>query len=82
MTKQEKAEKIEFIKEYHYLHNTLKFKKSEVIGGMLKKYRYKPEKYESKKTELLKLIDKNKALFEKYKNKDNLLPSTEKEFIL
>jgi hypothetical protein len=77
-----KAEKIEWLKEYHYLHNTLKFKKAEVIGGILKKYRYSPEKYESKKAELLKLIDKNKALFEKYKNKDNLTASTEKEFIL
>jgi hypothetical protein len=42
-----KAEKIEWLKEYHYLHNTLKFKKAEVIGGILKKYRYSPEKYES-----------------------------------
>ena len=77
-----KSVKIEWIKEYHHLHIYLGLKKSDVIAGILKKYMYNPKTYEEKKQTLLKLIDKNKSIFEKYKNKGYLTASLEKEFIL
>lgn len=65
--------KIDWLKDYFNLHYDLGFKKSDVIAGILKKYMAMSVKiYTDKKEELIKLIDKNEAIFLKYKNKSNL----------
>lgn len=69
----ENKTKIDWLKDYFYLYYYLGFKKSDVIAGILKKYMSMSVKiYTDKKEELIKLIDKNEAIFLKYKNKSNL----------
>jgi hypothetical protein len=65
--------KIEYLKDFFNLHYYLGFKKSDVIAGILKKYMLMSVKiYSDKKEEFIKLIDKNEAIFLKYKNKSDL----------
>ena len=65
--------KIEYLKDFFNLHYHLGFKKSDVIAGILKKYMLMSVKiYSDKKEEFIKLIDKNEAIFLKYKNKSDL----------
>jgi hypothetical protein len=65
--------KIDWLKDYFNLYYYLGFKKSDVIASILKKYMSMSVKiYTDKKEELIKLIDKNEAIFLKYKNKSNL----------